>query len=788
MLGAFKDDYSDIFFESESNISKMYRAYNVNDDRECFLKIISLEELKKGDYDFHLERLKKEEEITRLCNSENTVNIYRKFQTKNHIIFELESCEMDLGFYLSENGELEREKDFFLQIVQDIAKAMKTLHSKNIIHRDIKPSNIFIYGKDDKRIIKLGDFGCATYKNENNSEQIGTYLYSAPEVLKNLEYDDKCDLWSLGITLFELYFGLLPYAPSPKSNTILEYIYEDKEWIFKKTKDLKNPPDPEKPEKPKENRKPEDIIPNLDVFFRRLLTIDPAKRMTFDEFYNYVFNNNFMKPGIIAINNNQEYKKIYQKAEKEPQPLYDEGIKQESNDDDKIKKENVHKVMDIIGDGHFPDIMDFANGSITDQKFNNIIYYDENVDKFKKSVFEDSDLFERYTTGAFILCSNSNSLKFIREEILKQIKRDKQTSFNLITTGSQCDKVMKFIKENKEFEKCIQHVCVYCMNVQKWSKLKNDYNIIYDVYNKKKDVINFINIFSSKEIKPFHLTKLIRYEDYIDKYKNRHFKISQFYGNLNPQSYEKYIEDIKKIIKNEEEKKELFNKDKNKLLEGFLQFNLSEDLKKLDALIVKEYTKNTFYGDLNKWLMNSSLFYEPVAYFTARLMYHLNSYAQENNLYCEKDKYEVLRGIKLNYSSLLPYERAVGKIILLSAFTSTSEDEAAARRFARRKDALTLYKTDLKFSVIFKIKNNYKKNWVSNGISVQDISQYKKEKEILYQPFSFYYVRQVEIDYDHYSADIFLETIGKKEILEEKIKMKKEIKYNKDSGIMEVVN
>ena len=73
-------------------------------------------------------------------------------------------------------------------------------------------------------------------------------------------------MWSLGISFFELYFGILPYAPSPKSNTILEYIYEDKEWIFKKTKDLKDPPDPKKPEKPKEKRKPEDIIPNLDVF------------------------------------------------------------------------------------------------------------------------------------------------------------------------------------------------------------------------------------------------------------------------------------------------------------------------------------------------------------------------------------------------------------------------------------------------------------------------------------------------------------------------------------------
>ena len=59
--------------------------------------------------------------------------------------------------------------------------------------------------------------------------------------------------------------------------------------------------------------------------------------------------------------------------------------------------------------------------------------------------------------------------------------------------------------------------------------------------------------------------------------------------------------------------------------------------------------------------------------------------------------------------------------------------------------------------------------------------------KILYQPFYFYRVRDVQIVYEHYSDDISLETIGKTEILEEKIKMKKEIKYNQDLGIMEVV-
>ena len=124
---------------------------------------------------------------------------------------------------------------------------MKTLNSKGIIHRDIKPINMFIYKKEDKKIIKLGNFGCAIYKNENKSDKIGPYFYTAPEVIKKLEYDDKYDLWSLGINFFELYFGVLPYAPSAKINIMIKYIYEDKKWIFKKTKDIKNPSDPKKP-------------------------------------------------------------------------------------------------------------------------------------------------------------------------------------------------------------------------------------------------------------------------------------------------------------------------------------------------------------------------------------------------------------------------------------------------------------------------------------------------------------------------------------------------------------
>ena len=204
--------------------------------------------------------------------------------------------------------------------------------------------------------------------------------------------------------------------------------------------------------------------------------------------------------------------------------------------------------------------------------------------------------------------------------------------------------------------------------------------------------------------------------------------------------------------------------------------------------------------DLNKWLMNSKLnFFEPVAYFTARLMFSLNKYGsgetQKKNKkkdkeiekhFCDKDNKELHRGAKLTYSCILPYERAKGKVILLSAFTSTSEDDELARRWAGREDTKSLYQTNLKFSVVFIIKNCCKKKWISNGINIQNLSQYKKEKEILYQPFSFYYVRDVQINNKEYTADIYLDTIGKEEILEEKIRIGKEIKYNEKERKMEI--
>ena len=167
-------------------------------------------------------------------------------------------------------------------------------------------------------------------------------------------------------------------------------------------------------------------------------------------------------------------------------------------------------------------------------------------------------------------------------------------------------------------------------------------------------------------------------------------------------------------------------------------------------------------------------------------MYSLNSYAKKSGEYYSLNDIEIRRGVKWSYSTLLQYERAVGKIILLSAFTSTSEEPLVAERFSGRKNSKTLFTNKKRFSVIFIMKNYCKNDWISNGVKIQKVSEYAVEKQVLYQPFSFYYVRSVEIDQKNFKADIYLETIGKKEILEEQIQKGKSIKYNETDKIMEV--
>uniref|UniRef100_A0A670KIF2 non-specific serine/threonine protein kinase n=1 Tax=Podarcis muralis TaxID=64176 RepID=A0A670KIF2_PODMU len=136
----------------------------------------------------------------------------------------------DLADYLQAKGTL--SEDTIRIFLQQIAAAMRILHSKGIIHRDLKPQNILLSYANRRKSnisgirIKIADFGFARYLQSNMmaATLCGSPMYMAPEVIMSQHYDAKADLWSIGTVIYQCLVGKPPFqANSPQD---LRMFYE----------------------------------------------------------------------------------------------------------------------------------------------------------------------------------------------------------------------------------------------------------------------------------------------------------------------------------------------------------------------------------------------------------------------------------------------------------------------------------------------------------------------------------------------------------------------------------
>lgn len=98
-------------------------------------------------------------------------------------------------------------------IVFKLSEGLVYLNKIGIVHRDLKPHNILVSGFTSESEIKIADFGVSIINKPNNKVhgEVGTLLYSAPELVSNCNYDHKVDIWSLGVITYHLLTGHLPY-------------------------------------------------------------------------------------------------------------------------------------------------------------------------------------------------------------------------------------------------------------------------------------------------------------------------------------------------------------------------------------------------------------------------------------------------------------------------------------------------------------------------------------------------------------------------------------------------
>ena len=121
-----------------------------------------------------------------------------------------------------EQGKPER----ILPVIAQIIAGMTYLHDQGIVHRDLKPANIFL----DKGLAKIGDYGLSKYistsRRAGQTESVGTFHYMAPEIGKG-EYGKEIDIYSLGIILYEMLTGTVPFDGQSTQEILLKHLTAD---------------------------------------------------------------------------------------------------------------------------------------------------------------------------------------------------------------------------------------------------------------------------------------------------------------------------------------------------------------------------------------------------------------------------------------------------------------------------------------------------------------------------------------------------------------------------------
>ena len=130
-----------------------------------------------------------------------------------------------------------------IDLLSQIFEGLHYLHDElGIVHRDIKPENFLLYNDGHRIKIKLIDFGFATYckEDETMNEQLGTPQYAAPEIFEQKPYNNKVDMWSVGVVLYNMVKGTQPFSNREIDNIKEQVLHKSINYNGFKNNELRN--------------------------------------------------------------------------------------------------------------------------------------------------------------------------------------------------------------------------------------------------------------------------------------------------------------------------------------------------------------------------------------------------------------------------------------------------------------------------------------------------------------------------------------------------------------------
>jgi len=218
MIGRRLQNYKVLSLLGQGGMGAVYKVFDVKLERYAALKILSLNTTRNSTF---IERFKREARNQAKLMHPNIVSVYGFVEEKDVLGIAMEYIEGDtLESIIRDRGRI--EFTYALELIGQILNGIEFAHQQGFIHRDLKPSNIILDLNGNPKIM---DFGISKSMDElksitQHNARPGTLLYMSPEQLGGNVITVKSDLYSLGITLYEMLVGTHPY----NAQTIYEII------------------------------------------------------------------------------------------------------------------------------------------------------------------------------------------------------------------------------------------------------------------------------------------------------------------------------------------------------------------------------------------------------------------------------------------------------------------------------------------------------------------------------------------------------------------------------------
>ena len=205
-----RDSFTFLSSLGSGSFGKVYKVSSRLTNQIYALKVLSKNQI--GNLKL-IEQLQNEITILSRCDHENIIKLFAAFEDKAYIFLLMEVANDSTLFF-----KLRKVKKFTetetANSMNDIIQAIVYLHSQKpiILHRDLKPENILL----SNNRCKIADFGWSNTEDDLRNTFCGTPDYLAPEMINGTGHNEKLDIWTLGVLMFELLNGSPPFSPKEK--------------------------------------------------------------------------------------------------------------------------------------------------------------------------------------------------------------------------------------------------------------------------------------------------------------------------------------------------------------------------------------------------------------------------------------------------------------------------------------------------------------------------------------------------------------------------------------------